>query len=109
MDLDIRGNSSHLTYFMLERNIDPSPDDDPYLVLAQDEEEEEDDEVISCWSEDDGDWFLDKAGGDFFNEDELLHDMTEAIHTWGLPKNGDWSTELKTLFEEECEKEVDKP
>nr|POE58454.1 hypothetical protein CFP56_53860 [Quercus suber] len=73
---------------MLKRNADPSPDDDPYPVLTQDEEEDEE--------------------GNFFNEDELLHDVTEAICTWGLPKNGDWFAKLKTLFKEEGEKEVEK-
>ena len=38
---------------MLKHNVDPSSDDDQYLVMNK--EEEGDDEMISCWSEDDGD------------------------------------------------------
>ena len=49
-------------------------------MLGQDEEEEGDDGVISCWSEDNGDWFFDKAGRDFPNECELLYDIAKAIH-----------------------------
>ena len=40
---------------MLERDADPSFNNDQYLVLTKNEEEEEDDEMISYWSGDDGD------------------------------------------------------
>ena len=65
-------------HFMLERNEDPSSNDDQSLVMNK--EEEGDDEMISCWGRDDGDWFLDKARRDFPNEDEDLYDMTETMH-----------------------------
>ena len=52
------------TRFMLERNMDPISNNDIYLVLTQDEGEERDG-VVSCWSEDDGNWFLDEARRDF--------------------------------------------
>ena len=81
---------------MLKRNIDPPSDDDQYLVLTQDEGEGGDDRVISYWSEDDGDWFLDKARRDFPNEGEILFDITEAIRMWGPLKDEDWYIELKT-------------
>ena len=66
--------------FMLECNIDLSSDDDQYLVMNK--EEEGDDEMISCWSGDDGDQFLDEARKDFPNEGKDLYDMTEAMHVW---------------------------
>ena len=50
-----------LACFMLERDMNPSFDDDQYLVLTQDGEEEENDGVIACWSEDDDNWFFDEA------------------------------------------------
>ena len=67
-----------LARFMLERNMDPSSDDDQYLMTNK--EEEGDDEMISCWSGDDSDWFLDEARRDFPNEDKELYDMTETMH-----------------------------
>ena len=110
MDLDDRGNPSHLGHFNLECNMDCSSDDDQYLVLTKDEEEEEgDDGVISYWSEDDGDWFFDQAGRDFPNEGEVQYEITEVMHIWGPLKDEDWSIKLKTLFEEEDEKKSDKP
>ena len=49
----VRETQVTLARFMLERDMDPSFDDDQHLVLTQDEEEEEgDDGVISYWSED---------------------------------------------------------
>jgi len=51
--LMVRETQVTLARFMLERDMDPSFDDDQHLVLTQDEEEEEgDDGVISYWSED---------------------------------------------------------
>ena len=48
---------------MLECDMEPSSNEDQFLMLAQDEEEGEgDDEVISYWSEDDSDWFFDEVG-----------------------------------------------
>ena len=41
------------TRFMLESNIDPSSDDNQFLVMNK--EKEGDDEMISCWSGDDSD------------------------------------------------------
>lgn len=70
------------TRFMLERNMDPISNNDIYLVLTQDEGEEGDG-VISCWSEDDGNWFLDEARRDFPNKGELLYDITKAIRVQG--------------------------
>ena len=85
--------------------MDPSSDNDQYLMLNQNEEEEEgDDEMISNWSEDDGDWFFDEVGLDFPNEGEDLYDITKAIHVWKPLKKEDWSTELK-----EDEEKSDKP
>ena len=40
---------------MLECDMDPSFDNNQYLVLTQNEEEEGDDEMITYWSGDDGD------------------------------------------------------
>ena len=91
--------------FILEQDVDPSSNDNQYLVLTLDEEEgEEDDGVISYWSEDDGDWFIVEMEGDFPNKGEVLYDITEAMHIWEPIKDEDRSTELKTLFEEEDEK-----
>ena len=87
--------------FMHERNMDPSSNNDQYLVLTQEEEAKEGgDEVISYWSEDDGNWFFDEVGKIFPNEGEVLHDITEAIRIWGPLMDEDWSAELKTLFQE---------
>ena len=72
---------------MLKHNVDPSSDDDQYLVMNK--EEEGDDEMISCWSEDDGDQFLDEAKRDFPNEGKDLYDMTEAMHVWEPLKKED--------------------
>ena len=84
------------TRFMLERDMDPSYDDDQYLVLTQDEEEEEgDDEVINYWNEDDGNWFFDEVGRDFPNEGEVLYDISKAMHGWEPLKEEDWFVELK--------------
>nr|POE86334.1 hypothetical protein CFP56_41217 [Quercus suber] len=66
------------TRFMLERNVDPSSDNEQYLMMNK--KEEGDDEMISCWSGDDGDWFLDEVRRDFPNESNDLYDMTEATH-----------------------------
>ena len=44
---------------MLECDMDPSFDNNQYLVMNK--EEEGDDEMISYWSRDDIDWFLDEA------------------------------------------------
>jgi len=69
-----------LARFMLEHNMDPSSDDDQYLVLTQDEEEKEgNDEVINYWSEDDCDWFFNEVRRDFLNEGEVLYDITKAM------------------------------
>ena len=65
--------------------------------------------MISCWSKDDGDWFFDEAERDFPNKSELLYDITKAIRVWGPLKDEDWSTEMKTLLEEEDKKESDMP
>ena len=75
---------------MLERNMDPSSDDNQYLVLTQDEEEEEgNDEVINYWSEDDGDWFFNEVRRDFLNEGKVLYDITKAMRIWKpLEKGG---------------------
>ena len=62
--------------------MDPSSEDEQYLV--RNEEEGVDDEMITCWSRDDSDWFLDKARKDFPNEGRDLCDMIEAMHTWEL-------------------------
>nr|POE93746.1 xylose isomerase [Quercus suber] len=43
--------------------MNPSSNGDQYLV--RDKEEEGDDEMISYWSGDDGDWFLNEARRDF--------------------------------------------
>jgi len=51
--------------------------------------EEGDNEMISCWSGDDGDWFLDEVRGDFPKGGKDLYDMTEAMHVWEpLKKEG---------------------
>ena len=76
--------------------MDPSFDNDQYLVMNQnEEEEEEDDEVISYWSEDDGDQSFDEVGSDFPNEVEVLYDLTKAMHVWKPLKEEDQSIELK--------------
>ena len=73
---------------MLERNMDPFSNDDQYLVMNK--KEEGDDEMISCWSGDDGNQFLDEAGRDFPNKGKDLYDMTEAVHVWEPLKKEDW-------------------
>ena len=73
---------------MLERNVDPSSDNDQYLVTNK--EEEGDDEMINCWSGDDSDQFLDEERRDFPNEGKDLYDMTEAMHVWEPLKKEDW-------------------
>ena len=75
--------------FMLEHNTGPPSDNEQYPVLTQDNREEGDDGVISCWSEDNGDWFLNEAGRDFPNEGELLYDITEVIRVWEPLKDED--------------------
>ena len=74
---------------MLEGNTGPLSDNEQYPVLTQDEGEEGDDGVISCWSEDNGDWFLDEARRDFPNKGELLYDITDAICMWKPLKDED--------------------
>ena len=71
---------------MLERNMDPSSDDDQYLVVNK--EEEGDDEMISYWSGDDGDWFFNEVGRDFPNTGEDLYDITKVMHVWKPLKKG---------------------
>ena len=108
--LMVRETQVTLARFMLERDMDPSFDDDQHLVLTQDEEEEEgDDGVISYWSEDGKDQFFDEAGKDFPNKGKVLYDITKAVHIWEPLKDEDWSAELKTLFGEGDEKKSDKP
>ena len=72
---------------MLECNMDPSFNDDQYLVMNK--EEEGDDEMISCWSGDDGDRFLNEVGRDFPNKGKDLYDMTKAMHVWEPLKKED--------------------
>ena len=96
-------------HFMLEHNIDPSSNDDQYLVLTQGEDKEEGDEVISYWSEDDNDCFFDEVGRDFANEGKALYDITKATHIQKPLKEEDWSAKLKNLFEEADEGKNDKP
>ena len=57
--------------------MDPFSDNDEYLI--RNKEEERDDEIISCWSGDEGDWFLDEGRRNFPHEGKDLYDMTEAI------------------------------
>ena len=76
-----------LARFMLERNMDPFSNDNQYLMMN--DEEEGDDEMISYWSGDDGNWFLDEVRRDFLNEGKDLYDMTEAIHVWEPLKKED--------------------
>ena len=45
--------------------------------------------MISCWSGDDGDWFLDKARRNFPNKGRDLYDMTKAMHVWEPLKKED--------------------
>ena len=98
---------------MLECDTNPLSDDYQYLVLAKDEDKdeegEEDDGVISYQSEDNGDWFFNEEDRDFPNEGELLCDITKAIRVQGPLKDKDQSTELKTLFEKENQKESNAP
>ena len=60
--------------------MDPSFNNEQYLVLTQGEDKEEGDEVISYWNEDDGDWFFDEVGRDFPNKGEALYDINKAMH-----------------------------
>ena len=76
-----------LARFMLERNMDPFSNDNQYLMMN--DEEEGDDEMISYWSGDDGNWFLDEVRRDFLNEGKDLYDMTEAMHVWEPLKKED--------------------
>ena len=46
--------------------------------------------MISCWSGDGSDWFLDEAGRDFPNKGKGLYDMTETMHVWETLKKEDW-------------------
>ena len=46
--------------------------------------------MISCWSEDDGNWFFNEVGRYFPNEGELLYDIIEAIRMWGPLKDEEW-------------------
>ena len=73
---------------MLERNVDPSFDNDQYLMMNK--EKEGDDEMISCQSGDDSDQFLDEARRDFPNEGKDLYDTIEAMHVWEPLKKEDW-------------------
>ena len=73
---------------MLQCNIDPSFDIDQYLVMNKDEDG--DDEMISCWSQDDNDQFLNEVGRNFPNKDKDLYDMIEAMHVWETLKKEDW-------------------
>ena len=66
--------------------MDPSSNDDQYIIMNK---EEGDNEMISCWSGDDGDWFLDEARGDFPKEGKDLYDMTEVMHVWKPLKKED--------------------
>ena len=68
--------------------MDHFSDDDQYLVMNK--EEEGDDEMISFWSGDDGDWFLNEARRDIPNEDKDLYDIIEAMHMWEPLKKEDW-------------------
>ena len=68
--------------------MDPSSNDDQYLIMNK--EEEGDDEMISCWSGDDGDYFLDEVRRDFPNEGKDLYDMTKAMHVWEPLKKENW-------------------
>ena len=45
--------------------------------------------MISYWSGDDGDWFLDKARRNFPNKGRDLYDMTKAMHVWEPSKKED--------------------
>ena len=49
--------------------------------------------MISYWSEDDSDWFFDKARRDFPNEGEVLYDIIEAMRIWGL-----WSPKIAQVL-----------
>ena len=46
--------------------------------------------MISCWSGDDGDWFLNEVGRDFPYKGKDLYDMTKAMHVWEPLKKEDW-------------------
>ena len=46
--------------------------------------------MISCWSEDDGNWFFNEVGRYFPNKSELLYDIIEAIRMWGPLKDEEW-------------------
>ena len=76
-----------LARFMLECNMDPFSNDNQYLMMN--DEEEGDDEMISYWSGDDGNQFLDEVRRDFPNEGKDLYDMTEAMHVWEPLKKED--------------------
>ena len=91
----LKVGTTHVTSacFMLECDMDPSFDNNQYLVMNK--EEEGDDEMISCQSGDDGDWFFDEVGRDFPNKGEDLYDITEAMHVWKPLMGENWSTKLK--------------
>nr|POE92514.1 hypothetical protein CFP56_37958 [Quercus suber] len=78
---------------MLERDMDPSSDNDQYLVMNK--EEEGDDEIISCWSGDNSDWFFNEVGRDFPNKVEDLYDIIKAMHVWKPLEKENWSAKLK--------------
>ena len=78
---------------MLERNMDPSFDNDQCLMVNK--EEEGDDEMISYQNGDDGDWFFDEVRRDFPNKGEDLYDIIEAMHVWKPLKKEGWSAMLK--------------
>ena len=65
--------------------MNPSFDNDQYLVMNK---EEGDDEMVCCWSGDDGDWFFDKVGRDFPNKSKDLYNITDAMLKKGEGKNG---------------------
>ena len=56
--------------------MNTSSEDDQYLI--RNKEEEGDDDMISCWSGDDGDRFLDEGRRNFPHEGKDLYDITKA-------------------------------
>ena len=77
--------------------------------MAQDEDDEEgdDDEIghIDYYTNIEHNWSFGGEDCTFFDQKEGLDVLFEALRAWRPYEERDWFVELKTLFEEEGEKD----